>query len=151
MKVLLAFTLIVILCFSNVAHASKQVTTSVVGINWEPIPHVCTRAERAAKICPLDYTPVLGVFSNRTWQVFGNGCFACATAGVRRHYPLNMCGINFTVGGPCTLEYFPVCGITKSGKLQEYGNSCGACSSGQVELYLVGRCPRLAGPRQPVK
>ncbi len=147
MKALLAFAFLVI-SLSKVAQAAHQENpTQEVGTDFKPIAHVCTKEEMAALFCPLDFTPVLGVFKDNTWQEFANGCEACATKDVKEYYTLHTCGPNYIIGGPCTLEYFPVCAISLlDEKLKEFGNTCDACSSGEVINYFYGVCPKLKGP-----
>jgi len=53
--------------------------------------HFCTAAQKAAKVCTMEYTPTCGWFSSKIKcikypcaQTYGNPCTACAAENVER-------------------------------------------------------------------
>jgi len=141
MKSLFALASLAVLGLKDTAQAQQT------GPEWCPVSHKCTPEEKAAEACIEIYQPALGVYEDKTYQLFGNGCIACVEDGIYKYYQMSMCDPSYEVGGICTLEYSPVCGLTEDRQLKEYGNRCGACTSGEVESYFPGHCPnRLAGP-----
>jgi len=107
-----------------------------------PIAQKCTPQQKKAQACYEIYAPVLGVYEDKTYDLFSNDCEACATDDVYKYYRFNLCDPSYEVGGACTKEYLPVCGYTNDGELKQYGNKCMACSSGETHVYLNAKCPK---------
>jgi len=116
-------------------------------------PEYCKKQLSVDAICPMNYSPVVGVFQDKYWGVFSNDCQACKNGAIK-YYGLNNCD-GFKGSEFCTGEYAPVCGYTieqtGSGMMfhgkefwKKYSNKCEYCSKfpGEKGQFVAGLCPK---------
>ena len=59
--------------------------SAVLGCNTSPPPASLDKycQSHRPQMCTREYRPVCGLNMQNQWQNFGNGCSACATAGIK--------------------------------------------------------------------